>query len=69
MNRAPAPPHLAMTPEEVAQELRLGRTQVFALLKSGALPSFQIGRLRRIRRSDLEAFVEQLIQQEKEQRA
>ena len=46
---------------EVAAELGCGRDLVYALLASGRLPSVQIGeRLRRIRRDDLQAYVESL---------
>jgi excisionase family DNA binding protein len=47
-----------MSPEELAQFLGLGRTYTYQLLKSKAIPSARIGRLRRIRRADAERFVE-----------
>jgi excisionase family DNA binding protein len=47
-------------PEEAAQRLSVGRTQVYALIASGALPSVKIGRLRRVPVVALEAFVSAL---------
>jgi excisionase family DNA binding protein len=37
-----------LTVEEAAESLRIGRTRMFALIKSGAVESVMIGRLRRI---------------------
>ena len=46
---------------EVATELGCGRDTVYALLSTGALPSVRLGgRLRRIRRTDLRAYVNSL---------
>jgi len=47
---------LLYTPEEAAGSLAMGRTKLFELLRDGTLPSVQIGRARRIRACDLEAF-------------
>lgn len=44
----PMPKRVLLTPEEAADALGVGRTTVYALLKSGDLESIQIGRLRRI---------------------
>ena len=57
-----APPQrLLLSVAEVATELGCGRDTVYALLTSGALPSVRLGgRLRRIRRTDLTAYVESL---------
>ena len=60
---APATPpqRLLLSVAEVAAELGCGRDTVYALLTSGALPSVRLGgRLRRIRRTDLTAYVESL---------
>jgi excisionase family DNA binding protein len=49
---------MLLTVTDVARELGCGRDTVYALLVSGALRSVRLGgRLRRIRRGDLEAFV------------
>lgn len=45
------------TPHEVQQILRIGRNTIYSLLKSGILPSMKIGGYK-IRKSELEAFVE-----------
>jgi excisionase family DNA binding protein len=43
---------------EVQERLQKGRADVYALLKSGALPSVLLGpRSRRIRESDLDAYI------------
>ena len=51
---------MLLTPEETAAELRIARRRVFELLKSGTLPSVKIGRARRIRSTDLAAYVAEL---------
>jgi excisionase family DNA binding protein len=43
-----SPERLLLTAEEAAQRLNIGRTHMFALIKSGEIVSVQIGRLRRI---------------------
>lgn len=52
--------HLVMTVEEAAQRLEIGRTLMYALVKSGAIESVCIGRLRRIPEDALIAFVRAL---------
>jgi excisionase family DNA binding protein len=48
-----------LSPEQLAGHLGCGRTYAYALLAgpNPAIRSFKIGRLRRIRRADVEAFV------------
>ena len=57
-----APPQrMLLSVAEVAAELGCGRDTVYALLTSGALPSVRLGgRLRRIRRADLNRYVDTL---------
>ncbi len=43
--------------EEVARLLSLGRSTVFALMKSGELPSVRIGRAVRVPREAIDEFV------------
>lgn len=43
--------------EELARELGVGRTTAYSLLWSGAIPSMKLGRLRKVRREDLEAYL------------
>lgn len=56
MTRPPAP--LAHTPESAAEQLSLSRATVYELIRTGELPSFKIGRSRRIAHASLEKFVE-----------
>ncbi len=51
---------LLFTVAEVSQILRLSRSRVYELIYAGQLPSIKLGRSRRVRRSDVEAFVEGL---------
>ncbi len=49
-----------MTIQEVAEYLRVSKSTVFRLMREGELPSikFSAKRFTRIKRSDLEAFIE-----------
>lgn len=51
---------LLLTPEEAAQVLRIGRTTVYALIKSGELRPVHIGRSCRISQAELDRYVRQL---------
>ncbi|WP_338682161.1 helix-turn-helix domain-containing protein [Streptomyces acidiscabies] len=51
---------LLYTPTEAATVLRFGRSTVYELMAEGALKYVKRGRSRRIRRSDLEAYVNAL---------
>ena len=54
-------PKMMLSVAEVAAVLGCGRDTVYALLASGQLASVRVGeRLRRIRRPDLEAYIEGL---------
>ncbi len=46
------------TTNELVRWLGLGRTKTYEMLRSGELPSYKIGRVRRIRRRDVEAWLE-----------
>jgi excisionase family DNA binding protein len=46
------------TTDELIRWLRLGRTKTYELLRTGEIPSYKIGRVRRIRREDVEAWLE-----------
>jgi excisionase family DNA binding protein len=52
--------HLVLTVEEAAERLGVGRTMMYSLVKSGAIESICIGRLRRIPQDALETFVRML---------
>ncbi|WP_406366156.1 helix-turn-helix domain-containing protein [Streptomyces sp. NBC_00645] len=51
---------LLYTPEAAAELLSFGRSTVYELMAEGLLKYVKRGRSRRIRRSDLEAFVNSL---------
>jgi excisionase family DNA binding protein len=53
-----------MCPDEVRQLLGLGRTYTYRLLATGAIPFVRVGRLRRVKRSDLDAFIEAHLEQD-----
>ena len=46
------------SPDELWRWLGLGRTKTYELLQSGEIPSYKIGRVRRVRRQDIEAWLE-----------
>ena len=48
-----------MTTEELIAHLRLGRTKTYSLLRSADIPSYMIGRVRRIKRADVESWLEE----------
>jgi len=51
---------LLLTVKEVARVLQVSRSTVYELLYAGSLVSVKIGTCRRIRRSDLEDYVQSL---------
>ncbi|MFJ7104996.1 helix-turn-helix domain-containing protein [Streptomyces albogriseolus] len=51
---------LLYTPEEAAEALAIGRSTLYELMADGAVKYIKLGRCRRIRRSDLEAYVANL---------
>jgi excisionase family DNA binding protein len=51
-----------LTPEEMGVLLGVGRTTAYALLSTGDIPSFTVGRLRRVRRTDVDAYVEEQLE-------
>jgi excisionase family DNA binding protein len=57
-----------LSPEQLAEHLGVGRTHVYALLAgpNPAIPSFKVGRLRRVRRVDVEAFIEHRLKEAKQ---
>jgi excisionase family DNA binding protein len=52
-----------MSPEQLADYLGCGRTHAYAILKAGDIPSFTMGRLRRVRRVDVDRYVEQRLRE------
>ena len=59
-NQPTAPIHLVLTVEEAADRLGVGRTLMYALIKSGDIESVTIGRLRRVPADALVTFVASL---------
>ncbi|MEC3995312.1 helix-turn-helix domain-containing protein [Actinacidiphila sp. DG2A-62] len=51
------PTLVALTVEEAARRLSVGRTTMYALLASGEIPSVTVGRLRRIPAEALNQYV------------
>lgn len=45
-----------LTPREIMDELAIGQNTVYRLLNSGELPAFRIGKLWRVKRSELEKW-------------
>ncbi|MFD8222662.1 helix-turn-helix domain-containing protein [Streptomyces massasporeus] len=56
----PPSDQLLYTPTEAATVLRFGRSTIYELMAEGVLRYVKRGRSRRIRRSDLEAYVNAL---------
>jgi len=54
-------PVVLVTPEEAAQALRVSRSKVYALMRSGALHSVKIGGSRRIPVQALHLLVDSLV--------
>ncbi|MGH3916359.1 MAG: helix-turn-helix domain-containing protein [Pseudonocardiaceae bacterium] len=50
-----------LTVEAAATHLSIGRTTMYTLLKTGAIPSLQIGRLRRVPAEALTAYTARLL--------
>lgn len=54
-------PRVMLTPEQAAEAIGVGRTTMFALIKTGDIESIRIGHLRRIPAAALEAYANRLI--------
>jgi excisionase family DNA binding protein len=59
-------PEGLMTPEQVMAYLKCGRSHIFSLLRTGEIPSLKVGRLRRVRREDVERYVKERLSAEAE---
>ena len=57
-----------LSPKQLADYLGCSRTYAFELLAgpTPAIPSFKIGRLRRVRRVDVDRYVEQCLRETKQ---
>ena len=49
-----------LKPEAVAHQLQVSRSKAYSLIKSGAIASVRIGGNRRVRRKDLDHYIESL---------
>jgi excisionase family DNA binding protein len=47
-----------LTVEQLQELLKVGRTFAYSLIRSGELPSYRVGRLVRVRRRDMERWLE-----------
>jgi excisionase family DNA binding protein len=52
---------LMLTAEEAAEELRIGRTRMYALIATGEVVSVKVGGSRRVPRDELVAYVKRLV--------
>ena len=62
MPQTESPEHL-LSPEELALYLGIGRTNAYALLARGEIPSLRLGKLRRVRKRDVDVFIEERLMQ------
>ncbi len=56
-----APPRTLLSVEAAATQLSIGRTTMYALIKTGAIASIRIGRLRRVPAEALTTYTARLI--------
>ena len=56
-----APPRTLLSVEAAATQLSIGRTTMYALIKSGAIGSVKVGRLRRVPAEALTTYTARLI--------
>jgi excisionase family DNA binding protein len=54
-------PRVMLTPEQAAEAIGIGRTTMYALIKSGEIESVRIGRLRRVPADAIDAYTQRLI--------
>ena len=55
-----------MSPEQLADYLGIGRTFAYQLLAQKRIPSFTIGKLRRVRKADVDRYIEHRLSAEAE---
>jgi len=51
-----------MSPEELAEFLGVSRGYAYRILATGEIPCARIGRLRKVRRSDVDDFIEERLE-------
>lgn len=52
------PDEILLTPAEVQERLRVSRSKCYAILASGQIKVLRLGKLIRVRESDLTAFID-----------
>jgi putative molybdopterin biosynthesis protein len=57
-NTSPGFTTKTLTCKELSKMLRIGKTKLYELLRSGELPSFRVGRLYRVTLADVERYIE-----------
>jgi len=57
----PPMPRVMLTAEQAAEAIGVGRTTMFALIKSGEIESVRIGHLRRVPFDSIEAYANRLM--------
>lgn len=67
--RRPMPDRVLLTVEETAEQLGVGRTLVYKLIRNGEIASIQIGRLRRIPLSAIHEYARGLVSDSRTGRA
>jgi excisionase family DNA binding protein len=60
-DRPPDPTRTLLSVEAAATQLSIGRTTMYTLIKTGAITSVRIGRLRRIPAEALTAYTDRLV--------
>jgi excisionase family DNA binding protein len=50
------------SPEEMAGYLGISRTYAYTLLRTGVIPAAKVGRLTRIRKQDIDAYIERALE-------
>jgi excisionase family DNA binding protein len=55
-----APPRTLLTVEAAATHLSIGRTTMYALIKTGAIESVRVGRLRRVPAEAINDYIARL---------
>jgi|GEM_PF-2165989 len=60
-------PNVVLTVEEAAKTLRIGRTSMYALIKSGAIQTVLIGGLRRVPVAAIHSYVASLMPEQTNQ--
>jgi excisionase family DNA binding protein len=58
---ASLPPPLLLSVEEAAAELRIGRSRMYDLVRSGDVLSVKVGKSRRVVRDSLKAYIGRLV--------